>query len=88
MVRRQKLISMTDRHFEVASKMPNFSKWVREKMDEYIQIQIDAKQTKEYHCSKCETTLHLERIQSRLKGNYFPMIRWCWQCDEESMERV
>jgi len=88
MVRRQKLISMTDRHFEVASDMPNFSKWVRERMDEYIQNAQDEKETRKYHCKKCEATLDLQRIQNKIKGNYFAAVRWCFACNDETMIRV
>ena len=88
MVRRQKLISMTDRHFEVAQEMSNFSKWVRERMDEYIQNTQDEEETREYMCSKCSTVLHLQRIQNKIKGNYFPMMRWCFKCNDESLVRV
>jgi len=53
MVRRQKLISMTDNHFEVAGNMPNFSKWVREQIEKYIQSQVG-----EYgsYCKPCDVT--------------------------------
>ena len=88
MVRRQKLISMTDRHFEVAQEMGNFSKWVRERMDEYIQNIQDETETKEYKCSSCSTVLHLQRLQNKIKGNYFPMMRWCFECNDETLERV
>jgi hypothetical protein len=87
MVRRQKLISMTDHHFEVAAKMPNFSKWVRERMNEYIQNAQDQKETRKYVCSKCEVVLDLERIQNRIKGNYFTASRWCFKCNDETMVR-
>lgn len=87
MVRRQKLISMTDHHFELASNMPNFSKWVRERMNEYIQNAQDQKETRKYVCSGCKTVLDLERIQNRIKGNFFTSSRWCFKCNSETMIR-
>ena len=89
MVRRQKLISMTDRHFEVAQKMGNFSKWVREQLDKHIQMTENGQEdAKEYHCRGCDSTLFLNRIQNRIKGNYFAAVRWCHTCDKESLERL
>jgi RNase P subunit RPR2 len=89
MVRRQKLISMTDRHFEVAQEMGNFSKWVREQLDKHIQKTENGQEDeKEYHCKGCNSTLYLNRVQCRLRGNYWAAIRWCHTCDSETLTRV
>lgn len=89
MVRRQKLISMTDRHFEVAQEMGNFSKWVREQLDKHIQMVENGQEaTKTYHCKHCNSTLELNRVHSRLKGHYWATLRWCHTCDNETLERV
>ncbi len=77
MVRRQKLISMTDDHFEFASQLPNFSKWVRNKIDEYIQNENKQPKAIEYMCSGCKTRRTYGSMYSRLKGNHFPITRAC-----------
>ncbi len=83
MVRRQKIISMTDRDFEFASEIPNFSKWVRERIEEYIlDTQEDQNSLKWY---KCEATGHenmLNPMRSRIKGLHFPLEQYCKKCDE------
>jgi DNA-directed RNA polymerase subunit M/transcription elongation factor TFIIS len=89
MVRRQKLISMTDRHFEVAQEMGNFSKWVREQLDEYIQQQEERTlHLRNYNCKKCGEEHLLSRVHTRLKGNHYPMFRWCKTCESNTLERV
>lgn len=82
MVRRQKIISMTDRHFEFASEVPNFSKWVRERIDEYIlDNQEDKNKLRWYKCPTGHENM-LNPIQHRIKGLHFPLEQYCEKCDE------
>jgi len=63
---------MTDHHFEVASDMPNFSKWVRERIEEYIVSEEGyAKATRGYRCEKCEKWFELPPQNTRLFGLSF-----------------
>jgi hypothetical protein len=82
MVRRQKLISMTDRHFEIASEMPNFSKWVRERMDEYIQRMKDigGESLRFYHCSTCGINFQRPIQWNRARGYHYPLEMMCSGC--------
>lgn len=77
MVRRQKLISMTDDHYEYATQMPNFSKWVRAKMDEHIQTENKKPKVAKYICNGCKAQRHFSAAYSRVKGNHFPITRGC-----------
>lgn len=77
MVRRQKLISMTDDHFEFASQTPNFSKWVRKKIEEHIQLENKQPKVTEYMCNGCKEKRNYSAIYTRVKGNHFPITRAC-----------
>jgi hypothetical protein len=88
MVRRQKIISMTDRHFEFASEIPNFSKWVRERIEEYIQEHQEDKNDLRWY--KCESTGHSNMynpIQHRIKGLHFPIEQYCKKCNAWAVRR-
>ena len=53
-MRKQKIISLTDDLYNEASKMENFSKWVRDRLEEHIQrTKTDDGRTMTYVCMKC-----------------------------------
>ena len=77
MVRRQKLISMTDHHFEFASEMPNFSKWVRERIEEYIEnTQEDKYAMRWYKCPEGHEHMYNPK-EDRIRGRHYPLDYPC-----------
>ena len=82
MVRRQKLISMTDHHFEVACEMPNFSKWVREQIEEYIQRSGNGPNDSEvrlYICTEGHESWY-HPIKSSIRGWHYEIEKQCREC--------
>jgi len=80
---------MTDEHYTVASNMGNFSKWVRERIEEHIQKQkkaIDQQIT--YVCSKCVggEPYEFQRgpVNDRLRGWRYPPHMMCPICENEA----
>lgn len=85
-MRRQKIISMTDEHFTAASEMKNFSGWVREQLEKYIQDQKnDHGKLMTYKCEKCEIEFQRPPVNSRAKGLYFPTSTTCATCGGPSL---
>jgi len=82
---------MTDEHYEEASRMNNFSGWVRQRLNEYIR---DAKnqhgKLTTYKCEKCRSNLggfefQKPPITSRAKGVHFPSSTMCPNCGESCL---
>ena len=83
-MRRQKIISMTDAHFEAASKMKNFSGWVREQLEKYIQDEVRAaKMTMTYVCG-CGHEFARLPTRDRVRGLRHPPHRMCPECSKEA----
>jgi len=77
-MRRQKIISMTDAHFEAASKMKNFSGWVREQLEKYIQDEKNRlKMMATYVCNKCNIEFQKGPVTDRVRGTRFKTYAYC-----------
>lgn len=88
-MRRQKIISMTDAHFEAASKMKNFSGWVREQLEKYIQAEeSNLFRVQTYVCKKCVKgeAVEFQRgpVNDRVRGLRFPPSVVCAACGNEA----
>jgi len=86
-MRKQKIISLTDDLYNEASKMDNFSKWVRDRLEEHIQkTKTDNGRTMTYVCMNTGCTRNefvLGPVKDRLRGYRFPSVRVCPTCAQE-----
>ena len=69
-MRRQKIISMTDAHFEAASKMKNFEKYIQ---DEKNRLKMMAT----YVCNKCNIEFQKGPVTDRVRGTRFKTYAYC-----------
>ena len=88
-MRKQKIISLTDDLYNEASKMENFSKWVRDRLEEHIQrTKTDDGRTMTYVCMKCceDDGVEFQKgpTKDRLRGYRFPTTRPCPTCNGEA----
>ena len=79
---------MTDRHFEVAGKMDNFSGWVREQLEKYIQAkESNLLRLQTYVCKKCSSEpVEFQRgpVNDRVRGLRCPPSVICAACGNEA----
>ena len=79
---------MTDPHFEAAKGMKNFSQWVREHLEEYIQEQTKELPQTNYICQnvECEGSVGFRRpmINCRVRGVHYPTQRTCPACEKSA----
>jgi len=78
---------MTDAHYEAASKMKNFSGWVRAQLDLYLQAEKNrASSMATYVCKKCNIEFQKGPVNDRLRGARFKPYAFCPEagCEEES----
>jgi len=84
-MRKQKIISLTDSLYDVASEMENFSKWVRDRLEEHIQkSKSDENKTTTYVCKPCGIEFQRLPVKDRLRGLRFPSSVPCAACGSES----